>query len=131
MALKPEISLGVGLALGTAVFAIHQLAGPSMADIRTLEPGNKDVSSAERTATWGGALLVSTVSILAKDPIIFMLGGSMVIGAAWFNRHSNFVSPIMSALPHPGGAGSANSAPGAPDTAELQPYVAFSDEFSR
>jgi hypothetical protein len=130
MALKPEISLGVGLALGTAVLAIHQLSTPSMADIRTLEANNKDVSSAERTATWGGALLVSTVSLLARDPVIFMVGGSMVIGAAWFNRHSNMVSPIMSALPHPGAAGSANSAPAAPDTAQLQPYQAM-DDFSR
>ncbi|MEU9048373.1 hypothetical protein AB0D63_43295 [Kitasatospora sp. NPDC048343] len=131
MSLKPEISLGVGLALGTTVLAIHQLAGPSMADIRTLEPGNKDVASSERTATWAGALLVSTVSLLARDPVIFMVGGAMVIGTAWMSRHANFVSPIMSALPHPGGAGSANSAPAAPDAAQLQPYVAFSDEFSR
>lgn len=131
MSLKPEISLGVGLALGTAVLAIHQLSGPSMADVRTLEPGNKDVSAAERTATWGGALLVSTVSLLAKDPVIFMVGGTMVIGAAWFSRHSNYVSPIMSALPHPGGAGSANSAPASPDDAQLMAYTAFQDDFSR
>lgn len=130
MSLKPEMSLGVGLALGTAVIAIHQLSTPSMADVRTLEPDNKDVAAAEKAATWMSAGLVSIVSLMAKDPTIFIVGGIMTVAVAFYSRHSNMVSPIMAALPVPGAAGSANSPAAAPDSASLEPYTMF-DDFSR
>lgn len=125
--MKPEVSLGVALAVGTAVFAIHTVATPTMADTRTLDAGNKDVASSERTATWMSAGLVATISLMAKDPTIFIVGGAMTVAMAWWSRHSNSLSPITSALPHLGGAGaSANSAP-ADAGDQLPSYTMFSD----
>jgi len=130
--MKPEISLGVGLAVGTAVLAIHTIATPTMADTRTLDAGNKDVAASERTATWMSAGLVATVSLVARDPMIFIVGGLMTVGVAWWSRHANSLSPITSALPHLGGAGaSANSAP-ADAGDQLPSYTMFSDnQFAR
>jgi hypothetical protein len=125
--MKPEVSLGVALAVGTAVLAIHTVATPTMADTRTLDAGNKDVANAERTATWMSAGLVSVVSLLARDPMIFIVGGAMTVGVAWWSRHSNTVNPITQALPHLGGAGaSANSAP-ADMGDQLPSYTMFAD----
>jgi hypothetical protein len=131
MSLKPEMSLGVGLALGTAVIAIHQISGPSLADIRTLEPDNKDVDRAEKSATWMSAGLVSVVSLMARDPMIFIVGGAMTVAMAVMNRHANAVAPIMSMLPIPGAAGSANTQPSSEISAELKPYQMFENEFAR
>lgn len=129
--MKPEVSLGVALAVGTAVLAIHTVATPTMADTRTLEAGNQDVATAERTATWMSAGLVSVVSLVARDPMIFIVGGAMTIGVAWWSRHSNHTIPQISAIALPGAAGaSANSAPAIHDDMPL--YVPFADnEYAR
>lgn len=94
MALKPEVSLGVALATATVVYGVHQAATPSNADIRSLESNNVDVQAAERAATWTSAVLVSGISLLAKDPTIFIVGGAMVVVAAWTTRHSDQVDTV-------------------------------------
>lgn len=93
MALKPEVSIGMGLAVATLVYAIHTNATPSRGDIRTLPEGNPDIEAEERKATWQAAGIVAGVSLMARDPIIFILGGTMVIAEAWMTRHANYVNP--------------------------------------
>lgn len=129
--MKPEISLGVGLAVATAVLAIHSVATPTMADVRTLDPGNGDVAKSEAAATWMSAGLVATVSLVAKDPMIFIVGGLMTVGVAWFSRHSNHVMPQLGNLTHPMAAGSSANSPAA--SPEMPDYVMFSDtsDFTR
>lgn len=93
MALKPEISIGAGLAVATLVYAIHTNATPSRADVRSLPEGNSDVEAEERKATWQAAGIVAGISLIARDPVIFIIGGTMVIVEAWLTRHANYVSP--------------------------------------
>jgi hypothetical protein len=94
MSLKPEVSLGVGLATAGLVFAIYSNVTPtSIAGIRIGEPNDPDVSGTERAATWTAAAAVSGISLIAKDPTIFVLGGSMVIVMAWLHRHANAYDP--------------------------------------
>ena len=128
--MKPEVSLGVALAVSTAVLAVHAVATPTMSDIRTLDPGNKDISHAENAATWMSAGLVSVVSLMARDPMIFIVGGAVTVGVAWFSRHSNHVIPAMGMYMNPMAAGSANSpAPAVTDAVES--YHMFDDQFTR
>jgi 4-amino-4-deoxy-L-arabinose transferase-like glycosyltransferase len=130
MALKPEYGVMSGLTVGAVVFAIHTQATPSQADIQALPAGNKDVDSAERKATYLSAGVVAGISLLAKDPTIFIIGAAATLAMAVWTRHSNwtesgakYLSPAASSS-----AGSANTGP-AMDThqaADTTPYTMYS-----
>ena len=98
MALKIETSVLAGLATGTLVYGIYQAALPTTADIRTLEAQNTDVMKTEKIAAWTSAAVVSGVSLIAKDPTIFVIGGTVMVALSWMNRHANAVTPVMSAV---------------------------------
>lgn len=91
--LKPEVSLPVGLATGALVWAIYQGALPPLVDTRVVEPGDRDLAGAERSATWTAAAIVSGISLIAKDPTVFVLGGSLVVAMAWLHRYSAQINP--------------------------------------
>lgn len=92
--LKPETSLAVALATGAVVYGVYQNATPSIADIRSLESRNTDIQSAERGASWTAAAIVAGISLLAKDPTIFVIGGTMVVVMAWTHRHADLVDTV-------------------------------------
>lgn len=94
--LKPEVSLPVGLATAAVVYGVYQAALPPVADVRTADRSHPDVQAAERTASWFSAAVVSGISLLAKDPTIFVIGSSAVIALAWWYRHSDQVIPELS-----------------------------------
>lgn len=94
MGLKPEISLGIALATATVVYAVHQNATPTIADIRSLESNQQDIQKAERAATWTSAAIVAGISLLAKDATIFIVGGAMTIAMAWMTRHADQVDTV-------------------------------------
>lgn len=96
MALKPEISLPVGLAVGALVYGIYQNGLPPVVDIRTAPQNHPDVEAAERAAAWTSAAAVAGISLIAKDPTVFIIGGSMVIIMSWWHRHANNVNPEWS-----------------------------------
>lgn len=118
--LKPEISIPAGMAVATLVYALHQNATPTIADIRTLPEGNEDVDKAERGATWMSAGIVAGISLIARDPVIFMVGGTMVIAMAWWTRHANQVNPELKRF-IPGGAVQSDPVP----EMETEEYTAF------
>lgn len=131
MALKPEFSLMGGLAVGAIVFAIHSNATPSQADIQALPAGTPDVDRAERNATILSAGVVGGISLIARDPGIFMIGSAMAIAMAWWTRNSNWMESVGGRYlsgPEEQKAGSENSGP-AP--AAVETYVPFQNEFAR
>lgn len=122
---KPEISIGMGLALVTIVHAINQNATPNVADIRTLPEGNEDIEKAQKSAAWMAAGIVGVTSLIAKDPVIFWFGGLAVIGEAWWTKHANGVNPDLKRYV-PGGA--VQSEPVA--QMETEDYTAFENQFT-
>lgn len=101
MALKPDQSVMVALATGAVVYGIYTNALPTIADVRSAQPGNGDIQAAERSATWISTAVVAGVSLIARDPTIFILGGAMVIALAWWHRHADMVKPELGkAVPH-------------------------------
>lgn len=127
MALKPEYSVMSGLTVGAVVFAVHAQATPTQADIQALPAGNKDVDSAERKATIISAGIVAGISLLAKDPTIFIIGSAATIAMALWTRHSNFAQDGKLLAPsNASPAGSANSAPVQADVSATTPYTMFS-----
>lgn len=94
MSLKAEISVPAALALGVAVYGIYQVNLPSVTEVRAADLDNKDVAGAERAATWEAAGLVSVLSLIAKDPTLFLVGGAITIALSWKYRHANAVHPM-------------------------------------
>ena len=125
MGLKPEISVGAGLAVGTLVYAMYDNATPPLADVRSITENNADIDKSERATSWMAAGVVAGVSLIARDPVIFMVGGVMVIGMAWMTRHANAVNPdLQRFLP----GGSVQSEPEADMSTEQ--YTAFESQFA-
>lgn len=94
MSLKPDVSLGVALATATVVYGIHSNFTPPVADVRSLEKNNGDIQASEKAATWVSAAVVAGISLLAKDPTIFVVGGTMVVVMAWTTRHADQVDTV-------------------------------------
>lgn len=92
--MKPESEVSIALATGVMAYAGYQMALPSTADIRSLEPGNRDIQAAERVAAWTAAGIVSLVALLTKSPAVFTVGGLVVVGASWTTRHADQVSTV-------------------------------------
>lgn len=121
--LKPEISIPAALALGVAVYGIFQVNLPNLTEVRAADMGNKDVESAERAATWESAGLVSTISLISKDPTIFLVGGAITLALAWKYRHANMVHPATGRATGPlttAAAVGAQMPSAAPQTAPVQ-----------
>ncbi len=123
--LKPEFSILTGLSVAGVVFAIHSQANPTQADIQALPPGNDDVDQAERKATIMSAGVVSAISLIAKDPTVFVMGATMVVALAFWTRHSNYKDSAMNTIGGVSQAGSPN-APVETTVAATTPYTMFS-----
>lgn len=123
--LKPEASIGVGLATLTVVFALHQNATPTAADVRTLPEMNEDIEKSERAASWLSAGIVGGISLVARDPVIFWIGGTGIIAMAWWSRHANRVNPDLKRL-IPGGAVQSEPMP----QMTTEEYTAFEGQFA-
>lgn len=88
MALKPDAAIMSGLAVAGVVFAVHTKFTPTTADMQGLPVGTKDVSQSERQATIISVGIVSAISLLAKDPTIFVIGSIATVGLAFTSRHA-------------------------------------------
>lgn len=93
LGLKPEVSVPVALATGGLVYGIFQMNLPNLTDVRAAPPKDGDVDASERLATWTAAAVVAGVSLIARDPNVFIVGGAMVVALAWHYRHANHVDP--------------------------------------
>lgn len=94
MSLKPEVSLSVAAAVGVLVWSIYGHAVPNLVDHRVGDVDDDNARAAERTATWTAAGVVAGVSLLTKDPTVFVVGGSMVVVLSFWHRHANMVNPL-------------------------------------
>jgi hypothetical protein len=102
MALQPSQSVGIGLATAGLVLAIHSQATPTMADIRIGSPNDDQIDRGERAASWLSVGVVATISLLTKDPTIFIIGGAATVAMAWWTRHSNALNPLIGAASQEG-----------------------------
>lgn len=90
---KAEVSLGLGLATATVVFAIYNRQ-PSQADIRVGKAGDEHIETVRKQNAWTAAGVVAAISLLAKDATIFIVGGSAVIVLDWTTRINNWTNPL-------------------------------------
>lgn len=91
--LKAEVGIPAALATAAVVYAVYTQATPSIADIRSAPAGDDHIEASRKGAAWISAGIVAGISLLTKDPTIFVVGGAMVIGLDWWTRHANQVNP--------------------------------------
>jgi len=94
MALKPEVSLPVALATGTVVYTIYNQGLPGRADVSVGQPGDETIEQVRKQNAWMAAAVVGGVSLIAKDPTVFIVGGTMVVALDWLTRYANFRNPL-------------------------------------
>jgi hypothetical protein len=112
MTLKPEVSLGLAAATATLVWGIFQAHMPPTADVRANET-NASVESMRKVATIEAIIVVSGISLLAKDPNIFIVGGTMTAIESWVRMHASYVSPATNKVAAPTVAGVGDGTTGA------------------
>jgi hypothetical protein len=100
--LKAEVSVPVALATGAVVVGTYQMLSPSMADVRTVPPGtpgDAHLASSERTALLVAVGIAGGISLIAKDPVPFWVGGGIAVALSWIHRYARTVDPMTSKLP--------------------------------
>jgi hypothetical protein len=105
--LKPEMSLGASLAVMAVDFGIYQIHMPATADIRSSAPHNQAIDSSRKGATWTAVGACAALSLLAKDPNIFIFGGGFAVVLDWYYRHANAVHPLTGMVTMPPAGGTA------------------------
>lgn len=80
------------------VVGIFQTASPGIANVRVSDANDKDLAGSEKSAAWLATALVSGVSLIAREPLVFIMGGSMVVALSWWHRHANSLDPQLESL---------------------------------
>lgn len=94
MALKPEVSLTVAAATAVLVYGIFKVeVGASLSDVKASQPHNSVIQGTVTQAAWTSAAVVAGISLLAKDPTVFVLGGAVASALIWKYKHANMVNP--------------------------------------
>jgi hypothetical protein len=94
--LKPEVSIPVALATGAVVIGVYSAMSPTSADQRTVTPGSRGaefLAGSEKTAFAVSIGVVAAISLIAKDPVPFWVGGGMAVALSWVHRYSREVDP--------------------------------------
>jgi|SRR6185437_5498717 len=106
MSLKPEVSLPIALATGAVVWGVYQHFMPNVADVQATPAHNNVLNNSRREATWVSAGVVGGISLITKDPTIFIVGGAMVIALDFAHRHANSTHHVTGAVvPAPSNSG--------------------------
>jgi hypothetical protein len=94
MALKPETGLTIAALTSIAVYGIFQAeVGSSLSDVKSAQPHNSIIQGTVTQAAWTSAAVVAGISLLSKDPTIFIVGGAVAAGLTWKYKHANMVAP--------------------------------------
>lgn len=103
--MKPEVSIPVALATGAVVVAVYSFMQPSAADQRTVHPNSdqeKMLASTEQNALLVSIGVCGGISLIARDPAPFWVGGLVAVALSWSGRFARNVDPATNALPGAG-----------------------------
>jgi hypothetical protein len=116
---KADISIPAALATATIVYGIQGRGLPEMANIRANgESGDVIIESVRKQNAWMSAGVVAGISLITKDPVIFIVGGAMVVAFDWLTRINNYTNPLSNKVEDKAGRTSPAETV-APDTATV------------
>lgn len=91
---RPEISIPAALATGSVVIALYQRNTPTNLDMRAAQVGDRNAEAVRKQQAWLSAAAVGAISLVAKDPTIFIVGGTMVVVLDWLTRANIWTNPV-------------------------------------
>lgn len=102
MDLKPRLSgensiLASAAMIGLVIGTYQAMVGP-VSDVHATEAGDLNLRKSVQKAGWTAFLIVSAVSLLAKDPNIMILGGGAIIVEELCYRHALISNPHTGAI---------------------------------
>lgn len=125
--LKPEGSITLGAAVAAMTYGVYSYALPNMSTVQATLPHDTNIEAGRKRAAWTSAVVVSAVSLLARDKTVFILGGLMVVALDWHARHANGVHPETGKLVDatPQAYQPAQVSTSAPETPAAPSYAGF------
>jgi len=87
--LKPSDELIVGATAVSLVYAIYAQGIPPYADVRADDRGNMNTYKSTKMAAITSIAAVGALSLLAKSPTVFTIGGAMIIFETWKYHYAN------------------------------------------
>lgn len=104
--LKPEMSFTASLSVMALDYGIYTMNLPPTADVKASAPHNLVIDSSRKASTWAAIGACGALSLLAKDPNIFIFGAGFAIVLDIYYRHANAVHPATGqvTMPPAGGA---------------------------
>jgi hypothetical protein len=93
MPINPQNATTAGVMVGIVDVLIWRHFVPNMADVRTAQPFNTDIESAERTALLVGTFFTLVVAGFARSAEVFAVGGLVLVALDFATKHANAVHP--------------------------------------
>jgi hypothetical protein len=88
--LKPSEEMVIVAAGVSTVLAIFNGGVPCYADVRHDHPGNVNTHKSVKMAAISSTAVISVVSLIAKTPTLFVVGGAMIVYETWKYHYANY-----------------------------------------
>jgi hypothetical protein len=91
--LKPNEEIMAASFAVAAVYGVFSTHAPNMADVKASKAGNANTHSSVKSAVITSAAIVSGIALLAKSPVVYVVGGLTIAIEGWSYFHANSVNP--------------------------------------
>jgi hypothetical protein len=96
--LKPDGSIGLGIATMIAMYAIYDRSLPDASTMHATSANDINIEAGRKKATITSAGVLSVITLLTRDINVFILGGVTLFALDFHARHANAASPVTGAL---------------------------------
>jgi hypothetical protein len=100
--LKQEDALVTAAATAALVYAVYQTHLPTVAGARASDAANPHLSASRKSATIIAAGVVGAISLLAKSPTVFLIGGGTLVALDFVHRAANATDKTSGQIPPAG-----------------------------
>ena len=90
VSLKASDELIVAATAITLVLAIFGNGIPPLADIRADQPGSVNTHKSTKMAAITATAVVGSLSLVAKSPTVFLIGGGVILLETWKYHFANY-----------------------------------------
>lgn len=90
ISLKPSDELIMAVTGVAIVLAEFQSSCPPLVDVRGDQKGNINTYKSVNHAVISSAAILGAVSLIARTPTVFTIGGAVIILKAWQHHFANF-----------------------------------------
>lgn len=102
--LKPEGSYVAGIAVAGSVWAIYNISVGAMSTAHASDANHMANESSRKKAGYMAFLFVSTLTVIARDANVGLLGFGSIVGMELSYRHAIMASPTTGKMVPPAGS---------------------------